>query len=370
MREKVTLGSLCNPPKKQVSLEGDTMIDYFDISSVDNACKEIISYETYEFSEAPSRARKLVDEGNIIISTVRPNLNAVAMFGVKTANIPIVSTGFCVLDCKENVDPGFVFNFCKSKTFIEDMVSKSTGASYPAVSDKIIREATIPLYSYAEQKTIASKLEKVTTIITLKKQELNELDNLIKSRFVELFGDIVLNPKCFTEGNVSEYCKMTQGTQIPMSEQVGEYQQGYYRYLYIRDLKYNDDNWIYVQDRYDDKKLTDKDLVVVNTGNTAGEIYYGKDGILSNNLFKVSFDSEILNTNYMYAYFSSKQFQNMLWSEMKEGTQPHLGHKIFGSKKLLVPPIELQNQFAEFIQQVDKLKFRNTKIINTQYTKG
>ena len=163
---------------------------------------------------------------------------------------------------------------------------------------------------------------------------------------------------------------MTQGTQIPMSEQVGEYQQGYYRYLYIRDLKYNDDNWIYVQDRYDDKKLTDKDLVVVNTGNTAGEIYYGKDGILSNNLFKVSFDSEILNTNYMYAYFSSKQFQNMLWSEMKEGTQPHLGHKIFGSKKLLVPPIELQNQFAEFIQQVDKLKFRNTKIINTQYTKG
>ena len=186
MREKVTLGSLCNPPKKQVSLEGDTMIDYFDISSVDNACKEIISYETYEFSEAPSRARKLVDEGNIIISTVRPNLNAVAMFGVKTANIPIVSTGFCVLDCKENVDPGFVFNFCKSKTFIEDMVSKSTGASYPAVSDKIIREATIPLYSYAEQKTIASKLEKVTTIITLKKQELNELDNLIKSRFVEM----------------------------------------------------------------------------------------------------------------------------------------------------------------------------------------
>ena len=151
---------------------------------------------------------------------------------------------------------------------------------------------------------------------------------------------------------------MTQGTQIPMSEQINEYQQGYYRYLYIRDLKYNDSDWIYVQDKYDDKKLTEKDLVVVNTGNTAGEIYYGKDGILSNNLFKVSFDADVLNTTYMFAYFSSQQFQSMLWSEMKEGTQPHLGHKIFGSKKLIIPPMDLQNQFASFVEQTDKSKYQ------------
>jgi len=138
----------------------------------------------------------------------------------------------------------------------------------------------------------------------------------------------------------------------------------YYRYLYIRDLKYNDNEWIYVQDKYEDKKLTSKDLVVVNTGNTAGEIYYGKDGILSNNLFKVSFDNNVLSTTYMFVYFSSQQFQNMLWSEMKEGTQPHLGHKIFGSKKLLVPPIELQNQFAVFVEQVDKSKLAIQKSID------
>lgn len=157
---------------------------------------------------------------------------------------------------------------------------------------------------------------------------------------------------------------MTQGTQIPMSEQINEYQQGYYRYLYIRDLKYNDSDWIYVQDKYDDKKLTEKDLVVVNTGNTAGEIYYGKDGILSNNLFKVSFDADVLNTTYMFAYFSSQQFQSMLWSEMKEGTQPHLGHKIFGSKKLIIPPMDLQNQFASFVEQTDKSKYCNYTIID------
>ena len=73
-------------------------------------------------------------------------------------------------------------------------------------------------------------------------------------------------------------------------------------------------------------------------------------------MFKVSFDTEILSTTYLYYYFGSDAFQKMLWSEMKEGTQPHLGHKIFGSKKLLVPPMAIQEQFSNFVKQVDKSK--------------
>ena len=249
---------------------------------------------------------------------------------------------------------------CYSLMFC-DVSNIVNGATRQKLTQADMKEIEIPLLPLGEQFVIVEKLNKIFALISLRKQQLQKLDELVKSRFVELFGDIVLNPNEFEEGVVSEYCKMTQGTQIPMSEQRTDYQQGYYRYLYIRDLKYNDDNWIYVRDKYDDKKLTSKDLVVVNTGNTAGEIYYGKDGILSNNLFKVSFDSNVLDTTYMFAYFSSQQFQNMLWSEMKEGTQPHLGHKIFGSKKLLVPPMELQQQFTTFVEQTDKSKFEIQK---------
>jgi len=228
------------------------------------------------------------------------------------------------------------------------------------------RELLLP--NIYKQKEIAKILNQLSEVIKKRQYELQKLDELIKARFVELFGDIVLNPIGHKESTVAEYCQMTQGTQIPMSEQISEYKEGYYRYLYIRDLKYEDENWIYVLDQYDEKKLTEDDLVVVNTGNTAGEIYRGKDGILSNNLFKVSFDTEILSTTYLYYYFGSDAFQKMLWSEMKEGTQPHLGHKIFGSKKLLVPPTAIQEQFSIFVKQVDKSKAAVQKALEETQT--
>ena len=230
-----------------------------------------------------------------------------------------------------------------------------------AVMGKTLNKATlsatrIKVHSIDEQRDIVAVLDKVKSVLDSREEELRKLDELIKARFVEMFGDIITNPYGLEESAVKERCKMTQGVQIPMSEQLSEYQDGYYRYLYIRDLKYDDDNWIYVRDCFDEKKLTSSDLVVVNTGNTAGEIYRGKKGILSNNLFKVSFDTKELSTTYLFYYFRSEAFQNMLWSEMKEGTQPHLGHKIFGSKKLVIPPMEFQNQFGAFVKQVDKSK--------------
>ena len=139
--EKIKLGDLCNPSQGQIKEQPDTIIDYIDISSVDNVSKTVTGYQTMAFGESPSRARKSVKKGNILVSTVRPNLNAVAILEKDTPNLTVASTGFCILDCKENADNRFVFNFCKSKTFIDAMVSQATGASYPAVTDKIVRAA-------------------------------------------------------------------------------------------------------------------------------------------------------------------------------------------------------------------------------------
>ena len=77
---KIALGDLCEPIADQLKLENDTLVDYFDISSVDNVRKKITGFTTYSFGEAPSRARKAVKRNGILVSTVRPNLNAVALF--------------------------------------------------------------------------------------------------------------------------------------------------------------------------------------------------------------------------------------------------------------------------------------------------
>ena len=183
--KKIKLGDLCVPSAGQLKKDSDELIDYIDISSVDNETKKVTGYQTLLFEEAPSRARKTVKKGSILVSTVRPNLNAVAMLEEDTPNISVASTGFCVLDSKENVDNRFILNFCKSKTFINAMVAQATGASYPAVSDKIVRAALVPDYTYEEQCNISEVLYKVSNVIEKRKAELCSLDDLIKARFVK-----------------------------------------------------------------------------------------------------------------------------------------------------------------------------------------
>lgn len=82
--DKILLGDLCLPASKNIKLASTDLIDYVDISSVDNQAKFITGYTTYEYQDAPSRARKSVSIGDVIISTVRPNLNAVAVFDITT----------------------------------------------------------------------------------------------------------------------------------------------------------------------------------------------------------------------------------------------------------------------------------------------
>lgn len=110
---KIKLGDLCVVSDGQLREAADTIIDYIDISSVDNISKRVTGFKTMTFGEAPSRARKRVKKGSILVSTVRPNLNAVAILEEETPNVSVASTGFCILDCKENVDERFVYSETK-----------------------------------------------------------------------------------------------------------------------------------------------------------------------------------------------------------------------------------------------------------------
>lgn len=184
--EYIKLKDLCEKEERFVAPNDDAHIDYVDISSVDNKSKSLTKYDTYIFAEAPSRARKRVKHGDVIVSTVRPNLNAVARFNIQTPHTPIASTGFCVLRHKSDVDPIYIYFFCISPNFVRQMVAKATGASYPAVSDTIVREAKLPKHTAEKRVRIVSTLSKAKEIIEHRRAQLTKLDELVKCRFVEM----------------------------------------------------------------------------------------------------------------------------------------------------------------------------------------
>lgn len=178
-----------------------TAFDYIDLSAVDNASKSITAATSTVGSEAPSRARQLVAAGDVLVSTVRPNLNAVAVVPPELEGAT-ASTGFTVLRPTDELDSRYLFHWVRSSAFIVDMIRKATGASYPAVSDRIVKESHVPAPPLPEQRRIAAILDQADALRAKRRQVLAHLDSLPQSIFHEMFGDPARNPLGFPSATV------------------------------------------------------------------------------------------------------------------------------------------------------------------------
>ncbi|MCY4054440.1 MAG: restriction endonuclease subunit S, partial [Cyanobacteria bacterium MAG CAR4_bin_6] len=151
----------CNPEKNSTQ-----KFQYIDISGIDNVNKKINKFQVILGAEAPSRARKKIRTSDVLVSSVRPNLNAVAIVP-DYLDDGIASTGFCVLRAnREILDPTYLFSQICSTYFINTMVSKARGANYPTVSDKDIKDTLIPLPPLHIQNHFADIMEAMQATVT------------------------------------------------------------------------------------------------------------------------------------------------------------------------------------------------------------
>ena len=157
---------------KNIDLKTNGEITYIDISSINNKENIISSYKKYDnIREAPSRAKKILNENDILISTVRPALKNIAIFNKKNSELTIGSTGFCVLRPKDTIDSKYIFEIIKSNNFTEILIKRQIGANYPAVSDRDIKSIKIPIPPIELQNKFAERIEKIEklkfTIMTI-----------------------------------------------------------------------------------------------------------------------------------------------------------------------------------------------------------
>lgn len=174
---ETTLNEVTDDCLQKVPAEDETFL-YVDIASVDREKKLISSPQQLLGKDAPSRARKLIDEGDVLVSMTRPNLNAVAIVP-NVLSGHIASTGFDVLRAA-TIDPRWVFYTVRSTRFIERMEELVQGALYPAVRGKDIRSYEIPLAPLPEQKRIADKLDSVLARVDACRDRLDRLPALLK----------------------------------------------------------------------------------------------------------------------------------------------------------------------------------------------
>lgn len=333
---------------------------YVDLSAVDQDSKTIASPRRLVGRDAPSRARQIIRSGDVLVSTVRPNLNAVGRVPVEL-NGATASTGFCVLRPRaEMADGAYLFHWVRSPHFVGEMVRRATGASYPAVSDRIVCESRIPLPPLPEQRRIAEILDKADALRAKRRAALAQLDTLAQSIFFDMFGDPVSNRMGWKEHEVEKVCRLVRGSS-PRPKGDPQFYGGPVPRLMVSDIT-RDGFW--VTPRIDSlteagakqSRRVPAGTVVMAVSGEVGVVATVQDPCCVHDGFVAFLDldeSVFDSCFFMFQFHSLKMtherrkagaiFQNLTTRDVK-------------AMRLPTPSIDLQNRFAAIVESVERQK--------------
>jgi type I restriction enzyme S subunit len=345
-----------------VALFGDSDFTYLDISSIDRELRGITSPQVILANDAPSRARQVTAENDVVVSTVRPKLNTVAIVTEQHAGA-IASTGFCVLrPVPGKLDARFLFHWISSKATVNQLVALATGATYPAVSDKIIKSLPFVPPSFFEQQRIATILDKADSLRHKRREAICLANEFLRALFIDMFGDPGINPKSFARGTIRDLVSSANyGTSEKASEQSGQYP-----ILRMNNITYDGD-WDFSSMKYVDldeasahKYLTRKGDLLFNrtnskelVGKTA--VYMGDEPMaIAGYLVRVRMN-ERGNAHYVSGYLNSAHGKRTLEARAKSIVgMANINAQEMQDIPLLLPPIELQNKFAGIVDAVQE----------------
>ena len=343
----------------------DQSFKYIDLSAIDQEVKAIVGAHEVPCAEAPSRARQIVVAGDVLVSTVRPNLNGVARVPSEMDGAT-ASTGFCVLRPRpQKLDGAYLFHWIRSPRFIAEMVRRATGANYPAVSDRIVFDSKIPLPSLPEQRRIAEILDKADTLRAKRRAALAQLDTLTQSIFLEMFGDPATNPKGWPKSELGEVVNVVGGYAFKSEDFAAEGS----RVVRISNLTGDGIDVTGIVRIPESKigkgasfKIHPGDILIAMSGATTGklgvvplemgEVLYQNQRVGN---YQIS-DSTKIQRDYLLDLLRSTFYQRFLWQLAAGVAQPNVSGSQLESAVVPLPPMELQRDFARRVAAVEKLK--------------
>ena len=282
---------------------------------------------------------------------------------------------FKVVFDKIDIDKNYFVYAVKRK--ISEMGMKTHGATMKHIIKKDFDATLIPYPPKVEQLCISNKLNTICRIIELRKQELQRLDELIKARFVEMFG----NPFETSKWSVKKLNVITESMVDGSNVNPDYYEaEGEVLFLRIQNVWRNEfklDDSVYISqeinhEQYYDTSLITGDLLITKIGR-----YYTKDSSLgrvavyrgendaanySNNIMRVRL-SDSMNSEFVNALLNLDDYQAFIKRTSKGGTDKRaLSKSLIGSYPIIIPPKKLQDQFAAFVAEVDKSKLMFQKL--------
>lgn len=306
-------------------------------------------------------------------TNIKPNDLLITIVGTigRVAIVPNSLTEFCVQRSVAVLKPKpeivynrFLMHYLQSmRPYLEQ---ESRGVAQKGIYLKQLSNLSIILPPLDEQRKIAAVLDKVSDLIAKRRQQLDKLDEIVKSRFIEMFGNPKSNPNSYPISQLSEHIKfLTSGSRGWAQYCVDNGSEWFITIKNVKDCRISIDNMqpINAPDNAEAKrtKVQEGDLLISITADLGRTGVVTKEiadhgAYINQHLTCIRLNKEILNPMYVAFFMESPAGKEQFESKNQSAVKAGLNFNSINSLRLLVPPLELQNQFAAFVAQTDKSK--------------
>ena len=368
--EKIRLGDACEI-LNGFAFKSENYVDSgIRVIRIANVQKGYIEDNTPAFYPLDSVEldKYMLEEGDLLIS-LTGNVGRVAILEKEFLPAALNQRVACLRLKTSRLTKGYLFHILNGNLFEQQCIQSSKGVAQKNMSTEWLKNYEIPLYSKEKQDVITEILDKTYNVIFCRQQEIQKLDDLIKARFVEMFGSIHdgrYDMKTLPEIVNDDKNSIKRGPFGGALKKDNFVEDGYLvyeqRHAIHNDFEYA--KYYITQEKYEDMigfKVIPGDLIISCSGVTLGRIAEvpegAKEGIINQALLKLSLNPEVMLNTFFIQQFRGEEIQEILFGFSRGSGIPNMpSMSEVKAVKFICPPLELQKQYCDFVNQVDKSK--------------
>lgn len=349
-------------------------IPVYSVTNSQGFCRE---YFGKEVASKDKTTYKIVPYGYFAYNPSRINVGSVDWQRCEAQ--VIVSPLYNVFSVSDELDRQFLYYFLKSNIGRQMIRAKAAGSVRDNLKLDMLKKMTIPDSSLDDQRNCVATLDNLQYLIELRKKQLNELDNLVKARFVEMFGDMYLNTMEWRELHLETMADIVSG--ITKGRKIAGKQLTKVPYMAVSNVKDGYIDWTAVKtidatDQEINQYRLLPDDVLMTEGGDPDKLGRGaiirtplENCIHQNHIFRVRLDESHILPDYFAEYLKHQRAKRYFLGCAKQTTGiASINMKQLKALPVLLPPLELQNEFSAFIRQIDKSKVVVQKALDEAQT--
>ena len=359
---KVKLGDVCEINPKVDKLPNDTQVSFIPMQNVTDDGK--VDSSTIRTVEEVKKGFTSFRENDVLFAKITPCMeNGKGGIARNLKNgFGFGSTEFHVLRPSSSVTSEWLYYLLSWPVFRKECEKNMTGsAGQKRVPKSFLENYTLRVPPLDEQRRIAAVLDKVSDLIAKRREQLDKLDELVKARFVEMFGDETETgrwPSC-TIADIADVCV---GVVIKPTQYYTNNGIPAFRSLNIGEMCVKDDEWVYFTKEGHQKNqksiVRQNDVLVVRSGapGTACVVTEQYDGYNAVDIIIAHPDNTKINSTFLAEFTNMPHGKNQIRERTGGAAQQHFNVSGYKALHLIMPPMCQQEEFASFFEQTNKSK--------------